>query len=88
MTRDKGNMGYLMYLADSVGYLGYVAVMLVKNFAAPKGEFLEFFRVTSWVIALACLAMLVPAMIYFWRHPATQVTGEPRATLTPAEAHA
>jgi hypothetical protein len=88
MTRDKGNMGYLMYLADSIGYLGYVAVMLVKNFAAPKGAFLPFFLVTSWVIALTCIAMLVPAMIYFWRHPATQVNGEPRATLTPAEAHA
>ncbi len=31
MTRDKGNVGFLMYVVDSVGYLGYVAVMLAKN---------------------------------------------------------
>ncbi len=31
MTRDKGNVGFLMYVVDSVGYLGYVAVMLIKN---------------------------------------------------------
>ena len=24
MTRDRGNIGYLMYLADAFGYLGYV----------------------------------------------------------------
>jgi len=28
MTGDRGNMGFLMYLADSFGYLGYVTVML------------------------------------------------------------
>ena len=28
MTRDRGNIGYLMYLADAFGYLGYVVVML------------------------------------------------------------
>ena len=31
MTRDRGNIGYLMYLADAFGYLGYVAVMIGKN---------------------------------------------------------
>ena len=28
MTRDRGNLGYLMYLADSFGYLGYPVFML------------------------------------------------------------
>jgi hypothetical protein len=28
MTRDRGNVGFLLYVADSFGYLGYVAVML------------------------------------------------------------
>ena len=83
MTREKGNMAYLMYLADSVGYLGYVAVMLVKNFAmAPSvgqaGAFLPFFLLTSWIIALACVAVFVPAIVYFGWHPATQL----RATQT------
>ena len=32
VTRDGGNLGFLMYLADSAGYLGYVGLMLAKKF--------------------------------------------------------
>ena len=28
MTRERGNLGFLMYLADAVGYLGYAVVMV------------------------------------------------------------
>ena len=35
LTRDRGNIGYLMYLVDAVGYLGFAAVMLAKNLLAP-----------------------------------------------------
>src|SRR5262249_37173962 len=41
MTRERGNIGYLMYLADAFGYLGYVAVMLARNFLAPLGRSLR-----------------------------------------------
>ncbi|MFT3920920.1 MAG: DUF5690 family protein [Myxococcales bacterium] len=30
MTRDRGNIGFLMYVADSVGYLGFAAVVLAR----------------------------------------------------------
>ena len=43
MTRDKGNIGFLMYLADSIGYLGYVAVMLGRNLFPKQTRFLDFF---------------------------------------------
>jgi hypothetical protein len=72
MTRDRGTVGYLMYLADSFGYLGYVAVMLIRNFAVPQGDVLSFFLQISWIIAGLCLGLFVPAAIYFGRHPATQ----------------
>ena len=39
MTRDRGNIGYLMYLADAFGYLGYVVVLLVREHACPNREF-------------------------------------------------
>jgi hypothetical protein len=72
MTRDRGTMGYLMYLADSFGYLGYVAVLLVKNlFGVGTGDFLPFFVTISWVIACLCILFLVPCWVYFARHPAT-----------------
>lgn len=31
MTGERGNLGLLMYLADSFGYLGYVGVMLARG---------------------------------------------------------
>ncbi len=32
LSRDKGTSSYLLYLVDSFGYLGYVALLLGKNF--------------------------------------------------------
>src|SRR5262245_3050864 len=65
MTRDKGNLGYLLYLADASGYLGYVAVMLARNAFVAKDGFLEFFVTISWVIAGGCLVLLIPCWWYF-----------------------
>jgi hypothetical protein len=72
MTRDRGTIGYLMYLADSFGYLGYVAVLIARTAGAGMDDFLGFFLKLSWMIALACLVLLVPCWRYFARHPATK----------------
>lgn len=78
MTRDRGTMGYLMYLADSFGYLGYVAVLLLRNLTGTAGgrDFLPFFVGLSWAVAGLCVLCLIPCWIYFARHPATPRTGE------------
>ena len=49
LTRERGNRGYLMYLADAAGYLGYVGVMLARNSVNPESGFLEFFRTSAWM---------------------------------------
>jgi Family of unknown function (DUF5690) len=74
MTRDRGTIGYLMYLADSFGYLGYVLVLIVRNFstAGSNDDFLDFFVTISWGIAGLCLLLLVPCWWYFAVHPATR----------------
>jgi hypothetical protein len=72
MTRDRGNIGYLMYLVDSFGYLGYVGVLLAKNVVGAGDNFLTFFLTLSWVIAAASLVLLVPCWRYFATHSATQ----------------
>jgi hypothetical protein len=64
MTRDRGNIGYLMYLADAFGYLGYVGVMLVRNFGRG-GEMLPLFRATAWAVAGLSVLALVVAMGFF-----------------------
>jgi hypothetical protein len=72
MTRDRGNIGYLMYLADAFGYLGYVVVLLARNALAPAENFLAFFITLSWLIAAGCVVLLIPCWYYFATHPATQ----------------
>jgi hypothetical protein len=80
MTRDRGNIGYLMYLADSFGYLGYVGVLFARNALDPAGNFLPFFLALSGIIAGACLVLLVPCWYYFATHPATRPEPSPAAT--------
>lgn len=62
MTRDRGNIGFLMYVADSIGYLGYVAVMLYRLIrgATADSDFLWFFEMACWLtcgVSLACVAL-------------------------------
>lgn len=72
MTGDRGNLGYLIYLADSFGYLGYVGVMLVRSFR-PRGQglagenFLDFFIPVATILVILAGLMLVGSWIYFDR---------------------
>ncbi len=65
MTRDKGSLVFLMYLADSVGYLGYVTVMLARNAIQSGGDFMAFFRPTCYVAGIVSLACMIACQIYF-----------------------
>ncbi len=76
LTRDRGNIGYLMYLADAVGYLGFAGVMLAQKFVQANDTFLEFFVFLSWAIAGSCVLLLIPCWWYFAVHPATRAVAE------------
>lgn len=65
MTREKGNVGFLMYLADSMGYLGYVGCMLFKGAFHHKGEFLPFFTAACWITCVLSVVCIVASMRYF-----------------------
>lgn len=78
MTRDRGNVGFLMYLADSIGYLGYVVVMVGHGAVLSAGgealqeqDFLHFFEPACWGISAAGGVCLLVAWWYFMRRPAT-----------------
>jgi len=68
-TREKGTIGYLMYVADASSYAGLVILLFVKNLgeADPK-SIVPFFIGLSWITAIACLLMLPPAYFYFKSH--------------------
>jgi hypothetical protein len=72
MTRDRANLGYLMYVADAFGYLGYVAVLLTRNLAPSTGEFWPSYERLCIGISLASIAAVIPACWYFSTHGATQ----------------
>jgi len=71
MTRDRGNLGYLMYLVDAFGYLGYVGVLVVKNFTsaskADASTFVNFFLNISMFAAIASVVCLALGWVYFAR---------------------
>jgi hypothetical protein len=68
MTRDRGNIGFLMYLADAFGYLGYAAVMLTHGVLSGKNV-LGFFLLAVWVAAALGTVLLLSSWAYFARVP-------------------
>jgi len=66
-TRDKGTSSYLLYLADSFGYLGYVAVLLAKGFLSRQGDLLTLFENAAMVAGTGGLALLAVATVAFAR---------------------
>jgi hypothetical protein len=67
VTRDPGNLGFLMYLADAFGYLGYVGVMLWKLSGLVTGEFLPFFRGTAGIALIGSFGAFLGARWVFGR---------------------
>jgi len=67
MTRDKGTITYLMYLADSFGYLGYVAVMLLRGWLGNQEHFKDFYFALSWWFAIISIVSLAGVVWFFAR---------------------
>lgn len=84
LTRQRGNLGFLMYVADSIGYLGYVAVMIGKDLASQTGDFLSFFLATGGIVGGLSLVGLAAAGFHF-RDAATPVTSIPIPVEEPVE---
>jgi hypothetical protein len=57
LTRDRANVGFLMYVADSLGYCGYVVLMLVKNFLPRSNN--QSADILSWFLVACVLASAI-----------------------------
>lgn len=60
-----GNVGFLMYIMDSVGYLGAIAILVVKNYVSPEMDWGTFFIQLSWGTALIMLLFGIYSSFYF-----------------------
>lgn len=61
----KGNLGYLMYMSDSIGYFGSVLVLLYKNYGIKGFNWLPFFTNTTWIIGMLITLLGILALLYF-----------------------
>ncbi|MDQ2753391.1 MAG: DUF5690 family protein [Bacteroidota bacterium] len=63
--RIKGNVGFLMYLSDSFGYLGSVLVLLIKSFFGLHLSWTSFFIYLVLIISIFGIGATIVAAVYF-----------------------
>jgi hypothetical protein len=65
----NGNVGFVMYIADSFGYLGTVIVLLIKEFVSLQFSWVYFlsilFTISSIVGILLVLFTLIGHIKYY-----------------------
>ncbi len=64
-TRAMGTAVFVIYVADSIGYVGAIGVMGVKDQFAADVSRLDFFRYLTYGMSVLGVVMLVSSLIYF-----------------------
>ena len=67
---QTANAGFLIYVADSCGYLGSVAVLLWRNFGEGALDWLQFFILGAYATSVIGVAATIVAALYFHRRSA------------------
>ena len=63
--RFTGNVGFLIYLADSFGYLGSVGVLLSKEIFKVKLNWVSFFSNSVMILSVIGVMITIFSAIYF-----------------------
>jgi len=61
----KGNVGFLIYIVDSFGYLGSVLILLYKNFGSAQTSWLNFYINLNYIITITVFILSVIAFLAF-----------------------
>ncbi len=64
--KHTGNVGFLIYLADSFGYVGSVGVMLSKEIFKVQLNWVTFFSTSVIWLSIAGLALTIFSSVYFY----------------------
>ena len=62
---STANAGFLIYLADSAGYLGSVSILLYRTFFSSDISWLTFFIQLCYLVSIAGGTLVVGSGIYF-----------------------
>jgi len=65
--RRPANVGFLIYIADSFGYLGSVGVLLFKNFGTGDILYSQFFIQSLYIVSITGLVFMFFSLLYFNR---------------------
>ncbi len=65
MFRLRSNYGFLLYIADSFGYIGTIMILIYKNFGQAGLSWLEYFRLISYIIGFAIIALSLASWYFF-----------------------
>lgn len=65
--RKPANVGFLIYVADSFGYLGSMGILLFKNFGTNDILYSRFFIQSLYAVSIIGLAFMLLSLVYFNR---------------------
>ncbi len=65
--KKPANVGFLMYVADSFGYLGSIAILLIKNAGDKSISYGSFFISAIYAVSVVGLLFMLFSFIYFNR---------------------
>lgn len=68
ITRHKANIGFLMYIVDSIGYLGYNVLLIAAGFIFPNWNLPQLFFSWITILGFAGLVLSIGSWLYFkWK---------------------
>lgn len=62
----KGNVGFFIYVADAVGYVGSVSVMLVKEGMSLQIKWTQFFSQSVIILSFVGVIITLYSIYYFF----------------------
>ncbi len=75
--RYTGTVGFIMYVADSFGYLGSISVLFFKEFAYAELSWLNVFLTSGYIVSVSGAILITASMVYFLKKKTpTQKAGE------------
>ena len=60
----RGNVGFFIITIDFIGYLGTLALLLIKEFNAPHIDWASFYDHMSIYVGIACCVAFIGSTIY------------------------
>jgi hypothetical protein len=68
-----GTAGFLIYLADSSGYVGSCALLIWRNFGLVSMKWLQVYIASAYATSVAGVALVLAAALYFHRRAQARI---------------